>query len=418
MPILGHLNDCMGTGYIPLCRTSGVGEACIEDPPKMCPTEVAPDCGEHGVCVNNDSVAESVCSDDYMGDTCEIPPTTDPCNPNPCQNSGTCADNGGIAECTCVDGYTGDTCQIPPEPECTIPGDCDDDNLCTTDDCVDDACIYVNNDDPCDDLDACTVGDTCSDGACSSGDSWDDDGDGYLNEGCGGDDCDDSEPDVYPGAAELCDFVDNQCPGDEGYGMEDEVKLCNKKVFLTESTFTGNLGGVMGADAKCQAEAARASLPGEFRAWISDGVSSPQQDWPALVDGGPFLYYVLVDRDIASSLIALTLDSLFVDMSQLWYPFLYINIDQFGVWHNELGDKVWTGVTDYEEPWACSCGDSRHDNCNGWTDESADGVFRGGWGEPIWSPYHMEEWTEIPYDDPWEVPGVCSESNHLYCFEM
>ena len=49
---------------------------------------------------------------------------------------------------------------------------------------------------------------------------WDTDGDGYLAEACGGDDCDDSDPDANPGAMEgpvgdptCSDTVDNDCDG-------------------------------------------------------------------------------------------------------------------------------------------------------------------------------------------------------------
>jgi len=108
------------------------------------------------------------------------------------------------------------------QPECTIPEDCNDHNICTNDACIEGTCAFTNNTDSCDDLDACTEGDTCSDGVCS-GSPVDADRDTYVSDACGGDDCDDSNADVYPGATEICfDGVDNQCQGDAGYGEEDE----------------------------------------------------------------------------------------------------------------------------------------------------------------------------------------------------
>lgn len=52
----------------------------------------------------------------------------------------------------------------------------------------------------------------------------------------------------------------------------------NKYIFLTVGTYTGNLGGVTGADAKCQTEKTSnfASVPGaatEYKAFIVDGVT-------------------------------------------------------------------------------------------------------------------------------------------------
>jgi hypothetical protein len=63
------------------------------------------------------------------------------------------------------------------------------------------------------------MNDVCSGGICS-GVPLDADGDGYVSKDCGGDDCDDSNPNVNPGATEGCcledscfDGIDNNCNG-------------------------------------------------------------------------------------------------------------------------------------------------------------------------------------------------------------
>lgn len=48
-----------------------------------------------------------------------------------------------------------------------------------------------------------------------------------------------------------------------------------RTVFVTSEVFTGDLGGLAGADAKCQEAAAAAKLPGNFQAWLSTSDTSP-----------------------------------------------------------------------------------------------------------------------------------------------
>jgi MYXO-CTERM domain-containing protein len=65
----------------------------------------------------------------------------------------------------------------------------------------------------------CGAGQVCSDGTCECPDE---DGDTHGVPPCG-DDCDDSDADVFPGQEEACDDeVDNDCDGDTDEGCEKE----------------------------------------------------------------------------------------------------------------------------------------------------------------------------------------------------
>src|SRR6185369_1066406 len=87
--------------------------------------------------------------------------TGDTCVAGACVGTPTVCDDGnmcnGAETCNPVDG----TCQTSPPPTC------DDGNACTDDICDPTVgCLFVPNNNPCDDGSPCTTGDTCTAGAC------------------------------------------------------------------------------------------------------------------------------------------------------------------------------------------------------------------------------------------------------------
>ena len=103
-------------------------------------------------------------------------------------------------------------------------GDCDDDN----------AAIHEGADELCDGFDNDCDGQTDEDFADSNGDGildcleQDVDGDGWIP---ADGDCDDDEPSVHPGAAELCNGLDDDCDGQippgESDGDGDGARVCD-----------------------------------------------------------------------------------------------------------------------------------------------------------------------------------------------
>lgn len=73
---------------------------------------------------------------------------------------------------------------------------------------------------------------------------------------------------------------------------EDSCKTCvaDKFVFITEGTWPGGeLGGLTGADEKCQKEANDATLEGRYMAWLSDSNESPSSRFKSELFTGRYL---------------------------------------------------------------------------------------------------------------------------------
>jgi len=183
-------------------------------------------------------------------------------------------------------------------------------------------------------------------------------------------------------------------PGEEcDDGNDNDSDMCNssctivyKTVFVTSQVYSGNLGGLAGADAKCSQLAEAAGLPGEeYIAWLSDSETSASERLPH--DAGN---YILVNgTPVAKDWDDLTKGTISGK----------INLDENFDSH---ASYVWTNTK--------LDGQIRHTapgyNCNNWM--SGDSSNYGGLGS---SNYNDKYWTER------SLISFCDNTFRLYCFE-
>ncbi|MFH1530008.1 MAG: hypothetical protein ABIK09_04630 [Pseudomonadota bacterium] len=140
-------------------------------------------CDDNNLCTAEDFCASGVCMPGLSGGECDDGDvcTSDSCHPtsgclytfntNPC--------NDGSA-CTAADTCAAGDCHG------TVEMICDDGNVCTDDSCEPlTGCVFIANDQPCNDGNLCTMGDHCGDKTCIPGTSKDcDDGDVCTTDSC------------------------------------------------------------------------------------------------------------------------------------------------------------------------------------------------------------------------------------------
>ena len=156
--------------------------------------------------------------------------------------------------------------------------------------------------------------------------------------------------------------------------------------FVTSTTYNGNLGGLSGADAKCQERAAAAGLAGSYFAWIAGiGDTSRFTDqWPAETR------FELVDEVVFAT-------SFSILVSGPHNPLLAL--DEFG---SPVTGRTWVG--------GVGATPSCTNNFISWTTDSGGETGTGLTGA-----------VNLGGGANWQSGGglqPCNNSYHLYCFEQ
>jgi hypothetical protein len=158
-----------------------------------------------------------------------------------------------------------------------------------------------------------------------------------------------------------------------------------KRVFVTSTFYRGNLGGLSGADGKCQEGADDAGLGGEWKAWLSDASSSAS----ARLTHANVPYVRIDNQTVANNWADLT-DGILSNK---------INVTETGDIRENF---VWTNTAPNGE----RVNESRFSTCVNWTNASSKRwtmTGHSGSKDPRWTKY---------------VNYFCYQGMNLYCFEQ
>jgi hypothetical protein len=225
----------------------------------------------------------------------------------------------------------------------------------------------------------CVAGQQCVDGACRCN------GAGCAG-CCAGDECKPGTTKAFcgagGGACQAC-AAGQVCIGGAC------VPECNPcRVFVTSTQHAGNLGGLAGADAICQARAAAAGLPGTYLAWLSDATQSPATRFPTQSAGE---YRLVNGTKVADGWADLT-------SGDLDAP---INVTETG---GAVGGPpgAWTNT----QPNGTVAVPDSQSTCSNWTTDPFDSLARVG--------------STFFSDARWSALGDigCVNESHLFCFQQ
>lgn len=179
------------------------------------------------------------------------------------------------------------------------------------------------------------------------------------------------------------------CGKAEGEGTQsDGLADSDHRVFATSSSYSGNMGGLSGADSKCKSAAEAAGLTRTYKAILSDSGNDAEDR--LIISGEVYIIDSLGNSNlVVNSGVALwNTDSINLLSS--------IDLDENG---NTVNDSVWTGT-------GSDGGVFFTDNCTNWT--SSGGGTDGFTGS---SASLNDQWVE-------SLSEACSNSNRLYCISQ
>jgi hypothetical protein len=157
-----------------------------------------------------------------------------------------------------------------------------------------------------------------------------------------------------------------------------------RRVFISSTPSTANLGGIAGADTKCQNLATAANLGGMWRAWVSSNASSPDTRFTKAT-----VPYRLLDGTMVAT-----------NWNDLTNGSILHGIDRDEKNVLTSGTEVWTATT--------SDGNFQGGGCNGFT-SAADSAPTAAQGI---SDRTNGQWTNVYLQ-------FCDRTNpRIYCFEQ
>ncbi len=202
-------------------------------------------------------------------------------------------------------------------------------------------------------------------------------------------------------------------------GMRCVAGECERAVFATSGRFDGNLGGLAGADARCQAAATAAGLRHTFKAWLSDATVHAKD---RLDRGGSG--YRLLGPD--GPLVATSIDAMLITIT---YPMptlvMSARIDR-----DEYGEPsvepllAWTGTRPDGTSWDSVEWTNDSLTCENWTTTAHSETC----GQPGYCLYgragKMHDLNYLGEPEPSDITWTsyagywCEQQFRLYCFEQ